>query len=465
MVKFTDFCRFFFIVVFLFGAQPFYSQENPDENEEQTVSAESTEKTDSSLQNHEVEKKQLTKEEKEEAKKREKLEKAAAKLKAMQRTDKYLGIVYLPQKKYTLQKGKLKLTFKASNGTYNVYALDSKGKSTAVFSKYEDSTSTSLFVKAGETAYRLNKDAGVDKSLRKTADGVQLAYTVEKTVQVVEDYHIFSARGDEECDSVKVTVYVTNIGDKKSTFAVKKVFDTILGEGGDFHFTTSDGEKIYKETQYSDFKKQKALVSRNGNISLDIVLSGETVSDIQRVLVSNMTNLLKSPWIPVSVSDRSFHSIAAYNNSGVAVNWNELKLEKGETASFVYYLGIGFDGEKSQILNYLDSLKTPENEKNEEKSDETSIPHSEKTVEATAQRTAETPASNSVQNEIRKTDVDFILPPVTERQLDPEYIQQLINKINSLQSDPKTVDRQEVRQLSAELDAILSIVRQQNNNE
>ena len=62
--------------------------------------------------------------------------------------------------------------------------------------------------------------------------------------------------------------------------------------------------------------------------------------------------------------------------------------------------------------------------------------------------------------EVKKPEVDFIIPPVDDYQLNPEYIQNLINRINSLQSNPEFVDRNEIKQLNAELDAIMKKIRQ-----
>ena len=64
------------------------------------------------------------------------------------------------------------------------------------------------------------------------------------------------------------------------------------------------------------------------------------------------------------------------------------------------------------------------------------------------------------ENADKRTNVEFIVPPIRDYQLDPEYIQQLIDKIDSLQSS-KDVNKKEIMRLNAELDAILEKLRRQ----
>lgn len=444
-----------FLGAFIFvSGSTFFAQEA-----DEAFSDSDGQKTEKSADSDEEEPKLLTEAEKAELKKKKQEEKAKAKEaarlakeKARERTDKYLAVIYVPEKKYTISGANMKAVFKASNGTVCLYGIDEKKHEISLFSKYEDSTSSSLFVKTPGGVYRLNKDAGVKKEVRRTNNGIQLAYYVEKTVQVVEDYEFIPSKPDASPDILKVTVHLTNTGSKKTSLAVKKVFDTILGEGTDYHFTTAAGAKIDSEKMYEDFSKDRAFVSSNLKTSVQIVFDVPDTQKPSRAVLSNISNLGKDPWVFDCVQDRSFHTISAYNNSALGVNWPEVSLESAETASWTYYIGAGLDGDKPAALDYVDSLKKEETPETEEK------PAEEKSAEPEKQ--VKPPVKTDV--EVRKTDVEFILPPVTQQQLDPEYIQQLINRINSLQSNPETVDRQEVRQLSAELDAILKIVRQQN---
>ena len=56
----------------------------------------------------------------------------------------------------------------------------------------------------------------------------------------------------------------------------------------------------------------------------------------------------------------------------------------------------------------------------------------------------------------------YPLSSVTKEQLDPDYIQNLLDRIADLESDPALVDKAEVKRLNEELDAILAILRSKN---
>src|SRR5574344_386442 len=56
----------------------------------------------------------------------------------------------------------------------------------------------------------------------------------------------------------------------------------------------------------------------------------------------------------------------------------------------------------------------------------------------------------------------YPLSSVTKAQLDPEYIQNLLDRIADLESDPALVDKGEVKRLNDELDAILAVIRSTN---
>ena len=57
--------------------------------------------------------------------------------------------------------------------------------------------------------------------------------------------------------------------------------------------------------------------------------------------------------------------------------------------------------------------------------------------------------------------VDFYIRNMSKEHLTPEYIQSLLDRIAALEEDSPSLNRQELLQLNAELDAILTYLRQQ----
>ncbi len=385
-----------------------------------------------------AEEKAKRREEKKALKEQAKIAKQLAKDKLREKKDTKLGIVYVPEKSYQLKSGKLRIVLAQKTGSFNIFAKGEGKEETALFSNIEGSVSTFFSAKIGNTIYRLNKDAGVNKELRRLGSGAQLAFSIENKMQVAVDFTTVASVMGIPDDMVKVTVFVSNISDKPQDIGIKGVFDTILGEGTDYHFISSAGRRINGEKQFYDFKKDRAVVSTNGKTSLQIVLDGSTVTPVECISFANRDSLEASAWIPVIVDSRSFNSVLAYNNSSVSVNWPVEKYAPGETKNIVFFLAAGTDHQMPNGLAFVDNI--------ENKNGEAAVEFQE---------------IDKKELEVKKPEVDFVVPQVTDKQLDPEYIQNLINKINSLQSDPATVNRNEVRQLSAELDAIMKKMRQQ----
>lgn len=372
-----------------------------------------------------------------ELKQKKKEAKQAARDKRREKVDKILGITYVPEKNYEIKRGNLKLDFRSDTGTFNVFAISENKSETALFSNFDNSKSTFFMADIDGKSYRLNQDAGVSKQLRRLENSMQLAFNIEKKMQVVVDFSLVSSTAGLNEDMVMFTIYSSNLSKKNVNYSLKAVFDTVLGEGTDYHFISTSGIKITGEKQFDNIKNERAFISTNGKTSLQILLDGKNITRPKYVSFANKNALISGPWIPVITSGKSFNSVLSYNNSAVAINWEEQILKPEETSVCIFYIACGIDNQMPDGFSYVDPV-----EQNEEKD--------MFTVESV------TPP----EMEIKKPEVEFIVPPIDDSQLDPVYIQNLINKINSLQSDPKYVDRNQIRQLNSELDAIMEKIRQ-----
>lgn len=358
--------------------------------------------------------------------------KADAKRREREVTDKYLGVVYTPEKKCQLESGKVRLVLKKNTGSFNIYAIDSKKKAIPVFASNDGFRSTYFSVLIGKREYRLNQASRVTAQVRQRDEGAQLAYRLEKDLQIVLDFSIHASVAGAEDDIVKITVYTTNLTKNRQVLALKAVFDTVLGENLLYHFVTSMGQKITSERQIIAFDKEKYFISTNSKTSAQFLLTGKSIPTPQTVSFANRDIIEHSLWTPVIREERGFSTALTYNNSAMCVNWPYYSVEPGETTSFTFYICLATDGDTPKGSDFLASLVDDP-------------------------RTVETFAANEIV--VHKPEVDFVVAPITENQLDPEYIQNLIDRINALNSDPKVVDRTEVRQLNAELDAILERLR------
>ncbi len=404
--------------------------------------------------------------------------------------DSYLGSVYLPLKKYELSDSTYSVALDSNSGTFNFYVKDENGKKIPLLADFDDSISSSFFLRIGRTSYRLNKNGSVKKEVRKTEHGAQLAYTVNDTAQVVVDFS-FIESPEKKNDSagvvdsenvqnvtdkdvtaevnpfegvIKVSISVTNISKKENSFALKALFDTVVGEGCEFHFTLADGTNVSSEVQFETFVKERAITSADGKNSIQFVLSGQGVSGVENVALANISNLNKSRWIFAGENGRSFNSVNTYNNSGVSVVWPAKKIKPEKTSEIHFFIGLASDSKNVNSLNYADYLAGTFNPSlsSVQISTVESVKEEPFVVNAESKRREYSYEMPETENQAKKNTVDFEVQSITEKQLEPEYIQALINRIDALESSGSDIDRNEIRQLNAELDAILSTLRKRN---
>ncbi|MCR5723945.1 MAG: hypothetical protein K6G80_02515 [Treponema sp.] len=418
--------------VLAFGVAPLFAQEGGVVSEE-TVLQEETQPPLSKEQQ-----KQLKKEAKRAAAEKKRIEKIENKRKKRERTDSYLGVVYLPVHNFELRRGNVELVLRGSTGSFNFYAVNKRQTAVPVLSDIDDASSSYFSVLIDGTEYRLNHDSGISPEVRDLEESGQLAYMLENKMQVVIEFMPVASVPGASADMLRLTVYTTSLAPKTQTVAVKGLFDTILGENTDYHFHTFSGRHIDAEAQFLPKDEEKWLVSTNGKTSVQFLFAGKAGSAVEAVTVANRDELKRSRWIPLIKQDKGFNGVMVYNNSALAVSWPEFELEPAKTKTVTMFIALASDGEEPKGNVFLEGV--------------TVDPAAENQEEAKIDKTGFV---------IRKPDVEFIVPPITDKQLDPAYIQQLIDRIDSLQSDPKLVDRTEIRQLNAELDAILAKIRQQ----
>lgn len=398
----------------------------------------------------EKERKEKEKAERKAQKEKEKEAKRLADIKKRLRKDDKLGITYLPVKKAELKGDGFKVALDGKTGCFNIFAVNDAKKEVPVLSSVDGSASSFIAVLADDAEYRLNREAGVSAEAREVYETkhVQLAYKIEKKVQVAVDFVPAATVKNGKEDAVRVTVFTTNISDKPMTVGVRGMFDTILGENSDVHFRTFSGSRIKKEKLFESPKDERWVLSSNSRESVQFILFGKDVSTPVQVAVANIDTLSNSTsWKPRVTSDRSLTSSNAYNNSALAVNWMPVKIDAGKTDVISFYIALASDGDTPNGGVFA------------------------KTAEEEALENANNPPPVEIVTTLKKQSNTGLTNPsvpqnqggssLKQDQLNAAYVQALINRINNLESDPDNVDREEIQRLNAELDLIMKKIRQQ----
>ncbi|MBQ5491054.1 MAG: hypothetical protein IIT68_03250 [Treponema sp.] len=409
---------------------------------------------------------------------------------AQQKTDPYTGWVYVPQKKIDINNGLVRLVLNGSTGTFCIYAKREGASDVPIFSSVDSFASTYFSVKIGRTAYKLSKSGGAKSEARLTPYGAQMAYTISNKAYVVVDFSFLPSDSKSALvDMVRVSVYCINIGKSVQSYAVKGVFDTCLGESTKIHFSTARTPTINTERSFTAMDSDLWIRSGNEQAICQFLLHGKEITEPEQVSLGNKDTIANASWTPSVQENRSFTSVLSFENSSVCINWPGVYLDPLKTDVITFFISLSTDGTAPAGKEFLRELAAGRTalwtravsgtDAADSSADTTEADDSAKTE--TAQTAASEDDALSLfggasyeppvkvppavekdtadKSNVTKTDSGARNTAPVDPQLDPEYIQSLIDRIDELNENPSLAKTGEIESLSAELDQILSKLR------
>ncbi|MBQ9622828.1 MAG: hypothetical protein IJR39_05770 [Treponema sp.] len=368
--------------------------------------------------------------------------------------DGVLGVKYHLESSYILEGKFLRMEFFRKPGTFSIFCMPEGEGSVPLLATHDLSASTCFLMKLDEKVYHLGKSPRVLRELRRLSDGgAQLVYSFENGMRLIADFSFVASRESKPEDIIKVRLYVLNLGNENHSVDLKGIFDTICGEVSSVHFTTEKRSKIRFETRYSnsDLHSERTIISANDKAYFQFVLDSQNVTPIESVTLANIDELYKMDWDSGFRKGRGFSNIRGYDDSGIMIDWPEFALPPESKTEFTFYIAAATSDEYPLGLTYADGILVLD----KKQQDDSAL------LDFNNQNPAqEEPQKENAVNSDKRTDVEFVVPPIKDYQLDSGYIQDLIDKIDRLQSS-KNVDKKELMKLNAELDAILEKLRRQ----
>lgn len=358
---------------------------------------------------------------------------------AVMGTDEYTGWKYSISDQAVVENADVRIKLNAKKGTFALYSLNEKGKAISLLSPYNSNSESYYMLKIGRKQYKLCNKGQVSCEARKTSSGVQMVYTVAKKAYFALDFSFPESEVDDSLQNVvRVTMYTVNIGETPQSFAIKAIFDTILGETSGIHFKTAVNSKLDRQKHFHDMKEDKWIRSASRNTAIQFMLDGEGITVPEAVSVTSKESLEKY-WIPEAIDGKGFNTAASYNNSGLGINWKTCYLNPQEMDVKTFYISIAeglapiYVGKEPAGMELLSALQ------NQEKVFDVLPVYSPEEKHSVVELS---PAAQAV----------------TEEQLDPEYIQNLIDYIESIKSE-EDIENEELDSLNLELDAIFEKLR------
>jgi len=351
------------------------------------------------------------------------------------------------------------LKSRGSAGSFNLSALDEDGKAFPVLSVLQEFTNSSFYICSGKTVYKLSGSSGVKTASLKTDRGMKLLYQINGVADVEVDFQVFASVPQGAMDIIKVTATVKNTAIKSRNMGIKAVFDTTLGEKTQYHFTDQNTDPVENEILSRDPSRFTLIESKDDKATFQLVLKGGDATEPEFVAIGNYNTVATLDWEPNVLRQHSFNTLTSYNNTAIGVNWPCKTVMPSGEISVCFYMGAAVLPSNLDVLAYAEGR--PSLRKKQGYAVETGT---KETKGVETQLITEDPdlvqVVPSKTSSSSKAEIKFDVNSITEEQLQPEYIQALIDRIQNLEESDSTMNRDDLLLLNAELDMILQKLRQ-----
>lgn len=476
MIKSRKFCKYFFLGLLIFSSAFVFSRSAKKDKK----SAENVESVENS--------KNITEETKKTSKSKSKSKKSSKKTKAKKEeiekskeennsedieNSSNKNFSAFSQKKTSKTIGNVEFSFNGKFGTYNLSVLDGKANPVSVMETYDEGVSSFFSLLIGNNEYKLCDKTGISVAARTTEFGGQLLYVVQKMASVVVDFTAIKSDSKNDEDVVQVEISVENLTKRTNSYALKTVLDTVLGEKYSQHFF-SNGQIMNQSVQLKNFDFVKSVISKNQNASMEIIFSGADCTEPEIFSLANKDVFNLSGWVPNSGNNKPFDSVFSYNNSAACIIWPAVRIPSGESRTFKFYIALSAGEDNLPTEKFLkrfekaDEVNKVENSVNNQIPEENKSNGNEKILNKIDEIENREVADNSKPVEVKNnsdkkivTNSNKIKKPISKSQLNPDYIQKLIEKIESL--DPNSqIEKNEFILLNDELDSIIKALENEN---
>lgn len=342
--------------------------------------------------------------------------------------------IYRFGKDYAVQKGLVRMETVRESGAVLFYVVNGKRVYPAVeTSGYGQSNYISFYL--GGKEYRLNKKGIVSYHYDIDDNSITETFTVKGVAELIAKYEISKMDPkDEKENSILVSYSFKNLTGKTRVFVLKSVYNLCLGENRKDHYSSALKSDISGEYVAFPSKEESWIISSDSQNAVEVILFGKGVTPAKKAVLANKDVIEMSNPSTSFTPGNSFDSIMSYNNSSLALYWDAVELDDQESVDYSYRINFSVSDfqNSGKGLPLVAEKAEPEND-----------------VEEDAEKKDELPSDQL------KGEIDYIDPS----KLNEEYVQQLINHINSLEQSDPSLNRMKIQQLQTEVDEVLQVLR------
>lgn len=356
---------------------------------------------------------------------------------------------------FSVSHGIVKIQSVMENGAVLLFIEDDGNKQDSWIPVVEqrdlgESTYGSLFIDGIE--YRLNTSGNVACAFESGSDFVTITYKVRDIAEVKANYVLSSRKPAGEANCILISYSILNRDRKKHDFALKVVYNTILGESRAAHFRTPANVAVSSEFSFQPSPENNWVITSDGRHALCFSLYGDEITPPSNVAMANKNVIEASRPEGVFVEGRPFTSVLAYNNSSLALFWEKFPVPMESEILYSYKINFSnadFQDDAELLKPYVpmaEFLPPPEIEEPQmpfEIAPQDGIPVS-----------PSSPKEDAEQIDF-ETERNYLDP----MKINPQYVQRLIDQINALEQTDPAVNREKIQELQAEINEVLEILR------
>lgn len=330
------------------------------------------------------------------------------------------------------ESGNLRIICHEYSGSVSLYGKSKKnGKFISLIDNNNYSVTSGLYLKIDDVFRKLERTYDINVFVDNIENGVLVSYEIKNQALVEMRFTTFTSNISLKDDCIKVNVSIKNLSDTTNYYSLKAVFDTLLGEASKNHFFTAKINPLNTEQLFDTMNTQKYIASTNGFDTVGFLFYGNNMSNPEKIYVGNRDTLIQNTWTPAIVENKIFDSINSFNNSAFSVFWREVELAPLNKSSVTFFISTSSDRKAFPL--------------------EKSFPASVLTLGPALEE------DSAIYTD--SYGVTYTVSVHTDEQLDPEYIADLLNRINNFEINEDNSNRDEIKKLNAELDAILQKVQ------
>ena len=351
---------------------------------------------------------------------------------------------------FEISDGMIKVVFHESTGRFTLYFMDNIAEEEYIPLFLEkDPRTTVLNILVGNKVYTLGDTGSFKQRMMRTDNGAQYLWQ-SSAILVSQEISFIKSPGSAVTDGIKIEIKIENISEEEQYVGIRYLFDTWLGEDSKEHFFNDMTGEILSETDFTDVmpeywvspvdkdedsedEEEADEEDMSYTEGLQVMTTGPGITKPDRVVFANWSRLNDTSWAFASRSSRNFNYLPySINDSAVCHYYNPVRIEPGDSESFVLAMGnynqLGF----SLSSSYQSTVSQTENSNSGSSADNTEI--SAMTVEELEQL-VENEAEFSMENDLKIVSdildrIDELLSgdeDLSEEQL--EKIQQLIDNL------------------------------------